>query len=84
MFLNYNDKNHLHPLGHVIKVIQMEEGVLQSGDGPVGVQQATHVEFVAVTLILRTRSSAHEGQRFVLKISRQHWGGGADTRLRIV
>lgn len=42
---------HLHPLSYVIEVIQVEKGVFQSCDGAVRIQQTTHVEFVAVSLV---------------------------------
>lgn len=41
----------LHPLCYVTEVIQIENGVLQSCDGAVCIQQATHVEFVTVSLV---------------------------------
>lgn len=77
-------ENHLHPFAHVIKFIQMEKGVLQSGDGAVGVQEATHVELVAVSFVPRARGTTNQGQRLSLELARQHGGSGAGTRLRLI
>ena len=75
---------HLHPLCQVIKAVQFKEGVLQSGDGAVCIQQATHVEFVAVASVPRARSPAQQGQRLSLEVTGQHGGGGAGTRVRLI
>lgn len=62
----------------------MEEGVLQPGDGPVRIQQATYAELVTVSPLRRARSSTYQGQRFSLKVLRQHGGRGAGTCLRFI
>lgn len=75
---------HLHPLCYVVKVIKTEKGVFQSCDGTIGIQQATHVEFVTVPLVSRARSTANQRQRFPLEVTRQHGGRGAGTRLWLI
>lgn len=75
--------NHLHPLCYVFKVIQMEEGVLQPCYGAICIQEATHLELVAVSAVIRARSSTHQRQRFFLELMGQHRGGGASARFRL-
>lgn len=41
----------LHPVGQVLVVVQVEEGVLQTGDRTIGIQQATQLEHVTEALI---------------------------------
>ena len=60
---------HLHPFSYVIKVIQVEKGVFQSCDGAVRIQQTTHVEFVTVPLVPRTRSPTGQCQRLSLEVT---------------
>lgn len=75
---------HLHPLSYVVKVVQIEDGVFQSGYGTVGVQQTTHMEFVAVALVPGARCPSDQWQRFPLELTGEHGGGGAGTRLRLL
>lgn len=75
---------HLHPLCHIIEVVQIEKGVLQSCDGSVCIQHATHVEFIAVTSVSRARSTADQRQRFSPEVTRQHGRRGAGTGLRLI
>lgn len=77
-------KFHLHPLPEVVEVVQIEDGVLEPGDGSVGVQQATHVELIAVPLVLRARGAPHRRQQLLLKVAGQHGRGGAGARVRFV
>lgn len=77
-------KLHLHPLSEVFKFVQVEERVLQPGNGPVGVQQTTHVELVAVSLVLRARGAADQRQQLFLEVSGEHGRGGAGARLRFI
>lgn len=75
---------HLHPLCYVIEVIQIEKGIFQSGNGAICIQQTTHVEFVTVSPVPWTRSAADQWQGLPLKVTGEHGGGGAGTRLRLI
>lgn len=74
-------KPHLHPISEVFKVVQMENGVFQPGDGPVGVQQTTHVELIAVALVLGARGAADQRQQFFLEVVGKHRRRGAGARV---
>lgn len=74
-------KFNLHPLSEVFKVVQMEEWVFQPGDGPVGIEQTTHVELIAVPLVLWARGAADQRQQLFLKVVGKHGRGGAGARV---
>lgn len=80
-FQHLTCKFHLHPLSEVFKVAQMEEWVFQPGNGPVGIQQTTHLELITVPLVLWARGAADQRQQLFLKVVGKHGRGGAGARV---